>query len=155
MVVALVFAVLASEPAARLDSPRSAARLSSAIPQDPALHRARELVRAMAPGERAGQVIVASYAGHGSPASMVKELHLGGVVPVADNIGSAEQISSVAWSVRRAVAARGYPAFVGIDQEGGRVTRIGWSPSMMAAGAARRTDPVSYTHLTLPTKRIV
>ena len=59
---------------------------------------------------------------------------------LADNIGSAEQISSVAWSVRRAVAARGYPAFVGIDQEGGPVARIKAPvtqlPGGMAYGAA-------------------
>lgn len=101
--------------------------------------RASELVHAMTPAQRAGQVIVATYAGTGSPTAMIDRLHLGGAVPVRDNIRSARQIGAVARSIQAHVGRRGYPAFVGIDQEGGRVTRIGKAPSFMAAGAAH--DP--------------
>ena len=101
--------------------------------------RARELVAGMSLLEKAGQVIVATYAGHGSPAATIRRYHLGGAVPVGDNIGSISQITKVVRSIRAADQPRGYPAFVGIDQEGGRVTRIAnGSPSFMTAGAARQ-----------------
>jgi beta-N-acetylhexosaminidase len=101
--------------------------------------RARDLVAGMTLAEKAGQVIVATYAGYGSPAAMVREYHLGGAVPVGDNIRSTAQITKVVASIRAAVEERGYPAFVGVDQEGGRVTRIpNGSPSLMTAGAARQ-----------------
>ena len=100
--------------------------------------KAHELVSNMSLAQKAGQVIVATYDGYGSPADDVRTYHFGGVIPVSDNIQSAEQIGRVVRSIRRAVSPRGYPAFVGIDQEGGRVTRIGTGPSLMTAGAANR-----------------
>ena len=42
--------------------------------------------------QRAGQVVVADYRGTGSPTRLVRRLHLGGVVPVAENITSSGQI---------------------------------------------------------------
>ena len=64
-------------------------------------------------------------------------------MPVAENITSSTQIRAVNASVQRAVRGRGYPAFIGIDQEGGTVVRIRDAatrfPSFMSAGAAR--DP--------------
>jgi beta-N-acetylhexosaminidase len=90
--------------------------------------------------ELAGQVVVAGYRGTGSPAASVRRLHLGGIVPVADNIVSAEQMRRVNASVQTAVRGRGYPALIGIDQEGGTVVRIRDAatrfPAFMAAGAA-------------------
>ncbi len=104
--------------------------------------RAVELVNRMSLAERAGQVIVAGYSGTGSAASLVRRLHLGGVLPVGGNITSPQQIQRANQSVRRVVAERGYPAFVGVDQEGGRVARVGppatGFPAFLATGAARR-----------------
>ena len=93
--------------------------------------------------QRAGQVVVAGYRGTGSPARLVRRLHLGGVVPVAENITSSGQIQAVNASVQRVVRGRGYPAFIGVDQEGGTVVRVRDAatrfPAFMSAGAAH--DP--------------
>ncbi|MBF4769041.1 beta-N-acetylhexosaminidase [Nocardioides agariphilus] len=105
--------------------------------------RADQLVADLSLNQLAGQVIVAGYRGTGSPAGLVRRLHLGGVVPVADNIVSAEQLRSVVASVQQAARGRGYPAFVGIDQEGGRVVRVHEAtpyPAFMSTGAAGRPD---------------
>ncbi len=107
------------------------------------VRRAHDLVARLTLSRLAGQVIVAGYHGTGSPAALVSRLHLGGAVPVAENITSSAQIRAVNASVQRAVRGRGYPAFIGIDQEGGTVVRIRDAatrfPSFMSAGAAR--DP--------------
>ncbi len=106
------------------------------------VRHARDLVRRLPLAQLAGQVIVAGYHGTGSPARLVRRLHLGGAVPVAENITSAAQVRAVNASVRRAVRGRGYPAFLGIDQEGGNVVRIREAtrmPAFMSTGAAR--DP--------------
>ncbi len=90
--------------------------------------------------EVAGQVIVASWHGTGSPAAMVRRLHLGGVIALEDNIASGDQARRVNRSVQRVVARRGWPAFLAVDQEGGLVNRAGPSavpfPAFMAVGAA-------------------
>ena len=105
------------------------------------VRHARDLVRALPLSQLAGQVIVAGYHGTGSPAALVRRLHLGGAVPVAENITSSTQIRAVNSSVQRAARGRGYPAFIGIDQEGGTVVRIRDAatrfPSFMSSGAAR------------------
>jgi beta-N-acetylhexosaminidase len=107
------------------------------------VRRAHELVGRLPLAQLAGQVIVAGYHGTGSPAVLVRRLHLGGAVPVAENITSSAQIRAVNASVQRVVRGRGYPAFIGVDQEGGTVVRIRDAatrfPSFMSAGAAR--DP--------------
>ena len=107
------------------------------------VRRAHELVARLPLAQLAGQVIVAGYHGTGSPAVLVRRLHLGGAVPVAENITSSAQIRAVNATVQRAVSGRGYPAFIGVDQEGGTVVRIRDAatrfPSFMSAGAAR--DP--------------
>ena len=107
------------------------------------VRKARSLVGELTLSELAGQVVVAGYRGTGSPAALVRRLHLGGVVPVAENITSSAQIAAVNASVQRAVRGRGYPAFIGVDQEGGTVVRIRDAatrfPSFMSTGAAR--DP--------------
>ncbi|MEO6509961.1 MAG: glycoside hydrolase family 3 N-terminal domain-containing protein, partial [Nocardioides sp.] len=107
------------------------------------VRRAHELVDDMSLAEQAGQVIVAGYHGTGSPAALIARLHLGGAVPVAENITSSTQIRAVNASIQRVVRGRGYPAFIGVDQEGGTVVRIRDAatafPTFMSTGAAR--DP--------------
>src|SRR3954470_17779098 len=48
--------------------------------------RGEAAVARMTLREKAGQVIVAAWSGTGSPASMVRGLHLGGVVALEPNI---------------------------------------------------------------------
>ncbi len=93
--------------------------------------------------ERAGQVIVASYAGTGSPHRLVNGLHLGGVVVFSENIVDAAQIRASNRALQQSAhrAGRRYPVLVGVDQEGGRVARLEAGattfPTFMSAGAAR------------------
>ena len=105
------------------------------------VRQAREVVDRLSLAQLAGQVVVAGYRGTGSPAGLVRRLHLGGVVPVAENITSSGQIKAVNEAVHRAVRGRGYPAFIGVDQEGGTVVRVRDAatrfPSFMSVGAAR------------------
>ncbi|KQT93802.1 hypothetical protein ASG49_02175 [Marmoricola sp. Leaf446] len=114
---------------------------SPAKPPEPSF--GEQAVRRMTLRQQAGQVIVASWEGTGSPAPLVRRLHLGGVIAFSDNVESTDQIRRVNRDVRRVVARRGWPAFVGVDQEGGLVDRVGAPstgfPAFMAAGAA--ADP--------------
>jgi beta-N-acetylhexosaminidase len=115
--------------------------------------RGETAVARMTLREKAGQVIVAAWSGTGSPAPMVRRLHLGGVVALEQNITSLSQIRGVNRSIARVVARRGYPAFIAVDQEGGVVRRVHLGvtpfPAFMSAGAAddtaltRRTSRVS------------
>ena len=65
-------------------------------------------------------------------------------MPVAGNITSSAQIAAVNASVQRAVRGRGYPAFIGIDQEGGAVVRMRGAatrfPSFMSTGSGAGPD---------------
>ncbi|WP_445257860.1 glycoside hydrolase family 3 protein [Nocardioides aurantiacus] len=111
---------------------------ATANPPEPTF--GEQAVRRMTLRQQAGQVIVASWAGTASPAPLVRRLHLGGVIAFSDNVESTDQIRRVNRDVRRVVARRGWPAFVGVDQEGGLVDRVGAPstgfPAFMAAGAA-------------------
>ena len=129
---------------------RPAATDSSTAPEPT---RGETAVARMTLREKAGQVIVAAWSGTGSPAAMVRRLHLGGVVALEQNIASLSQIRGVNRSTARVVARRGYPAFIAVDQEGGVVRRVHLGvtpfPAFMSAGAAddtaltRRTSRIS------------
>ena len=119
----------------------------------PEATRGETAVARMTLREKAGQVIVAAWSGTGSPAPMVRRLHLGGVVAFESNIASRSQIRGVNRSIARVVARRGYPAFIAVDQEGGVVRRVHLGvtpfPAFMSTGAAdntaltRRTSRIS------------
>ena len=107
------------------------------------IERARALVGRLSLRERAGQVIVARYAGTSAPSSLVNGLHLGGVVAFTDNVRSADQVRSSNRALQRSARAAGrrFPVTVGIDQEGGLVERFTSGtrfPAFMSAGAADR-----------------
>src|SRR4051812_27981670 len=110
------------------------------------IERARRLVGGLSLRQRAGQVIVASYSGTGPPVSMVRDLHLGGVIAFSENIRSTAQIRSVNRSLQASVrrAGRTWPLLVGIDQEGGGVQRVTAGatgfPTFMTSGAAGDAD---------------
>lgn len=105
---------------------------------------ARRLVAQMSLRQRAGQVIVASYSGTQPPTRLVNGLHLGGVIVMADNISSLDQLRRGNRAIQRTAAAAGrkWPVFVGVDQEGGIVARVQDDatrfPAFMTAGAADR-----------------
>jgi beta-N-acetylhexosaminidase len=115
-------------------------------PTDAEIERARTLVDGLSLRERAGQVIVASYAGTGAPTALVDRLHLGGVVAFSANVTSAGQITRSNRALQRSVARAGrrWPVLVAVDQEGGRVARVSAGatsfPTFMSAGAAGDPD---------------
>ncbi len=108
------------------------------------IERARELVGGLSLRERAGQVIVARYAGSTPPSRLVNGLHLGGVVMFDDNVRSTDQVRAGNRALQRAARAAGrrFPVTVAVDQEGGIVERVTTGtrfPAFMTAGAAADT----------------
>ncbi len=97
--------------------------------------------------EVAGQVIIARYTGRDpqTPADLVRDLDLGGVVLFAGNVGSLDQVIATGEAVQAAGAdlGRDWPTIVSADDEGGRVQRLSgargpWTtfPSFSHAGDA-------------------
>lgn len=108
--------------------------------------RVADLVAEMTLAEKAGQVIVATYAGAAPPVDLVVDHHLGGVIVMADNMGSTTELAASNEALAQAVADSGrqWPVFIGVDQEGGTVERAKgdltrW-PSFMSYGAADDGD---------------
>lgn len=110
-------------------------------PTEAELDRAARLVGRLSLPELAGQVIVARYTGRRPPVRLVRRLHLGGVVVFEDNVAGSEQIRRSNADLRSGVG-RPWPLFVGVDQEGGLVTRVRGGttrfPAFMSSGAAGR-----------------
>jgi beta-N-acetylhexosaminidase len=76
---------------------------------------------------RIGQLLIGSFAGTDVPAemrSLAREFDLGGITFFGrlGNIESPEQVAGLSFDVRS--LGRELPAWVGIDQEGGRVARL-------------------------------
>lgn len=108
-------------------------------------------VAAMSVEEKAGQVLMPAYAGTDAraQAATIERLHLAGSIIMGDNIpldarGQADMAAMTAVNARLAKATRAdgrpWPGLIGIDQEGGIVTRIGaplteW-PTPLSYGAA-------------------
>lgn len=108
------------------------------------LDRAAEQVARLRLPDLAGQLIVASWSGTRAPVRMVHDLHLGGVIAFDANVASADQVRAVNRTLARSERRRGWPLFLGVDQEGGVVERLRGVatrfPSFMSAGAAGDTD---------------
>lgn len=122
------------------------------LPSPEQVEAARTDVSELTDRELAGQLIVASYQGTdpAAAAGLVGDLHLAGVITLGGNVPEAADdrvplLTNLTSGIHQAVAddGRDWPALVGIDQEGGPITRVGapldhW-PAAMALGAAR--DP--------------
>ncbi|WP_461142619.1 glycoside hydrolase family 3 protein, partial [Spelaeicoccus albus] len=119
--------------------------------------QAEAAVSTMTLSELAGQVLIAEYGGTSSrtAASLVRRLHLGGVIIMGDNVpmrGDKVDTRALRKSLHRIAEAartghRSWPAMIGVDQEGGEVERLGPPltryPHFMADGAAN--DPTLTT----------
>lgn len=107
------------------------------------LRRAGRAAARMPLRRLAGQVIVAEYDGQQAPTALVNGLHLGGVIVMADNIGSTDALRRSNRTLQRSAreAGRRWPVFIGVDQEGGVVERVKGRatrfPAFMSTGAAR------------------
>lgn len=104
------------------------------------LDRAARAVGRMRLPDLAGQLIVAQWRGTQPPVTLVRSLHLGGVIAFADNVASAAQVRAVNTTLTTRVRRR-WPLFLSVDQEGGVVERLRGAatrfPAFMSAGAAR------------------
>lgn len=112
-------------------------------PSEDQIAKARELVADLTLRERAGQVIIARYAGTTAPTRMVNRMHLGGVVVFDENIAGSDQIrrSNRRLQTSARKAGRPFPVTISVDQEGGLVERVTSGtrfPAFMTAGAADR-----------------
>ncbi len=105
------------------------------------IRRAVRMVGHLSLPDLAGQVIVARYEGTAAPSTLVNRLHLGGVIVMGDNITSTSQVRASNQALQQSVtdAGRRWPAFIGVDQEGGVVERVKGTatrfPAFMSAGA--------------------
>ena len=136
----------AAEPApAQRTAPAAAVRRPTPPPPLPwgptrdQYDRASQLVAAMSVQEQAGQVLIADYASVETATALIRDLNVGGVILMGRNVGSADQVREDIAALQ-AANNRPYPLAVGVDQEGGRVARIGAPltefPSLMTLGAA-------------------
>lgn len=117
-------------------------RTAPGLPTAQEWQRARSLTHRMTLRQLAGQVIVVAWTGDRSPVEQVRRLHFGGVITLPGGRVSPTRAAEVNQEVRRSFGQRGYPPFLAVDQEGGRVVRVGTPvpqlPSLMAAGAVDR-----------------
>lgn len=120
-------------------------------PQQRDLDAANAAVARMTLTQKAGQVLLPSYAGLDprTQAATVERLHLAGSMIMGENVPGTPDgrvdVPALAAVTRRLNAAsrsggRTWPGLIGVDQEGGVVTRVGapltgW-PSPMSYGAA-------------------
>lgn len=108
------------------------------------LDRAADQVARLRLPDLAGQLIVASWSGTRAPVRMVHDLHLGGVIAFDANVESAGQVRAVNRALARSERKRGWPLFLGVDQEGGVVERLRGVvtrfPTFMSTGAAGDAD---------------
>jgi beta-N-acetylhexosaminidase len=124
-------------------SPEVTAVSTSWGPSQADWRRAGRIVSKMSVTEQAGRVLVATYDGLEPPVDLVRELGLGGVIVMGDNVpqgsDTAESLASITQQLQSA-AEREYPLIVSVDQEGGPVSRVGTPatefPPGMAHGAA-------------------
>ncbi len=92
--------------------------------------------------DRAAQVIVAGYGGTAPPHTLVTDLHVGGIIVLAGNVASIDAVHAAnqALAADWTALGRTYPLLIGVDQEGGRVARLGAPvtefPTFMTHGAA-------------------
>jgi beta-N-acetylhexosaminidase len=90
-------------------------------------------------GRQIGQLLIAGFGGEQIPAELkaiAREFSLGGVILFGRNIVDAEQVAEMSHDAQHLVA--GWPPWITVDQEGGRVARLGapfteWPP-MAALG---------------------
>lgn len=113
------------------------------------LAAARADVAQLSDEQLVGQLVVGGYGGTdpAGAAQLVSRYHLAGVITLGGNVPTepSQRVASLTAMSEQVHAAvrddgRDWPAFVGIDQEGGPITRVGapldrW-PAAMALGAA-------------------
>lgn len=75
-------------------------------------------------------------------AKIIKEYHIGGVILFSENIATAGQVVELNNAIQKA-SSQGTPLFIGVDQEGGMISRLKEGvamPGNMALGATDNVD---------------
>ena len=97
-------------------------------PTEAEIAEAHDLVADWTPEQLAGQVIVGRYFGTdpAEAASLVRDLHLAGMCVTSANVTDEAQVLETTRAISDAVASdgRGFPAVVGVDEEGGVVAHL-------------------------------
>ncbi|WP_155987867.1 beta-N-acetylhexosaminidase [Gorillibacterium massiliense] len=95
----------------------------ASTPADPNLER----VQSMTLDEKIGQMLLVGIDGtemNDQMNSLIKTYHAGGVILYKPNIESASQTVTLVNALKKANAANSAPLFLGVDEEGGRVSRL-------------------------------
>ncbi|TFB14227.1 beta-N-acetylhexosaminidase [Filobacillus milosensis] len=77
--------------------------------------------------EKIGQLIMGGVSGttlNDNDRSLIKDYHLGGVIFFSDNLNNPSQIASLVNDIKKTNSENPLPLLLGVDQEGGRVTRL-------------------------------
>lgn len=133
----------------RLEQVEAAQEAALSAPSEEHRDRAAEIVEEYSTEELAGAVLVGEFAGTDATqmAGMIQELNLAGSIIMGGNVPRNDQgVDTTALAAELETLAGGsadreVPAMIGVDQEGGLVTRVGaplteW-PAPMAYGAAQ------------------
>ncbi|MDH5289299.1 MAG: hypothetical protein OEY41_04795, partial [Acidimicrobiia bacterium] len=127
-----------------IDEPASEAPTSTTMPPPALPGRAEEILAGLSLEQKVGQLLMPVLAGRAPaqvtkeeqtanravtglsvPAEIVTDYHLGGVIYLAKNIGTADQVDLLSAGLQQAARAdSGVGLLVAVDQEGGRVNRI-------------------------------
>ncbi|MCA9581319.1 MAG: beta-N-acetylhexosaminidase [Myxococcales bacterium] len=78
--------------------------------------------------DAAGQVLVGGFAGKELPFDLSQALgrgEMGGVILFKRNLGTLEEVATLIRSIRAACRDREFAPWIAVDQEGGRVARLG------------------------------
>ena len=87
--------------------------------------------------QKIGQMLLFGWQTDAQAKALIDDLHVGGVVLMGRNIEAPEQMKETIAGIQAQAAARGLPPlFVAVDQEGGRVQRLG-PPHYLAWPSAR------------------
>ncbi|MEZ5409971.1 MAG: glycoside hydrolase family 3 N-terminal domain-containing protein [Acidimicrobiales bacterium] len=127
-----------------IDEPAPGSPTAATTPAPTAPGRAEEILAGLSLEQKVGQLLMPVLAGRAPaevtreeqaanrtatglsvPAEIVNDYHLGGVIYLAKNIGTADQVDLLSAGLQQAARAdSGVGLLVAVDQEGGRVNRI-------------------------------
>lgn len=119
------------------------------LPTSEETSKAKSLVAQMSDSELAGAVIMADAPSTDpdQAAALVRDKNLGGIIVMKYNLPATPTpaaVKKLTGAVRDASGDRGWDPVIGVDQEGGPVSRLGPAayamPPMMAHGAADRPE---------------
>jgi beta-N-acetylhexosaminidase len=105
-----------------------------------------EIISGMSDEELLGQMVMLGFAGRGGmpkdTAMMYSKYKVGGVMLFGWNVGTFDQTKKLVDAINENNPYPDLPLFIGIDEEGGIVHRLPWSPpTRSAATLGKRNNP--------------